>query len=161
MGAKILTFLGRSDTWIIGAALAVFLILTWVLRGASPGQAAAAEEDADAPRAGYRDRIVAGVVVGLMLILGGAYVALARGILASLPIFALGFGLVLILIQVNRRYRHASPSLRRTIDVSDTFLNTSLLAGILIVCNVLAFRYGSQPLDMTREGTYSLSSLTL
>ena len=29
------------------------------------------------------------------------------------------------------------------------------------MCNVLAFRYGSQPLDMTREGTYSLSSMTL
>jgi hypothetical protein len=161
MGEKILTFLGRSETWIVGSALAVFLVLTWVLRGASPGQAARAEEDADAPRAGYRDRIVAGVVVGLMLILGAAYVSLSRGILWSLPIFALGFGLVLTLIQVNRRYRHASPSLRRTIDFSDTFLNTSLLAGVLIVLNVLAFRYGSQPLDMTREGTYSLSSSTL
>ena len=96
-----------------------------------------------------------------MLILGAAYVALARGIPWSIPIFALGFGLVLTLIRVNRRYRHASPSLRRTIDFSDTFLNTSLLAGVLIVCNVLAFRYGSQPIDMTREGTYSLSSLTL
>ncbi len=161
MGEKILTFLGRSETWIVGAALVVFLVVTWVLRGASVLQAAAAEEDADAPRAGYRDRIVAGVVVGLMLILGAAYVALARGIPWSIPIFALGFGLVLTLIRVNRRYRHASPSLRRTIDFSDTFLNTSLLAGVLIVCNVLAFRYGSQPIDMTREGTYSLSSLTL
>jgi hypothetical protein len=161
MGEKILTFLGRSDTWIVGSALVVFLVLTWVFRGATVLQSAEAEEDADAPRAGYRDRIVAGVVVGLMLILGAAYVALARGIVWSLPVFAMGFGLVLALIQVNRRYRHASPSLRRTIDFSDTFLNTSLLAGVLIVCNVLAFRYGSQPLDMTREGTYSLSSLTL
>ncbi|MGP0067319.1 MAG: Gldg family protein [Isosphaeraceae bacterium] len=161
MGEKILTFLGRSETWIVGAALVVFLVVTWVLRGASVLQAAAAEEDADAPRAGYRDRIVAGVVVGLMLILGAAYVALGRGIPLSIPIFAMGFGLVLTLIRVNRRYRHASPSLRRTIDFSDTFLNTSLLAGVLIVCNVLAFRYGSQPIDMTREGTYSLSSLTL
>jgi hypothetical protein len=161
MGEKILIFLGRSETWIVGSALVVFLVLTWVLRGASVLQGAEIEEDADAPRAGYRDRIVAGVVVGLMLILVAAYVALARGILWSVPIFALGFGLVLTLIRVNRRYRHASPSLRRTIEFSDTFLNTSLLAGVLIVCNVLAFRYGSQPLDMTREGAYSLSTLTL
>ena len=63
MGEKILTFLGRSDTWIVGSALAVFLVLTWVLRGASVLQAGEAEEDADAPRAGYRDRIVTGVVV--------------------------------------------------------------------------------------------------
>src|SRR5262249_18128417 len=41
------------------------------------------------------------------------------------------------------------------------FLNSSLLAGILIVLNVIAFRYGGRPLDLTREATYSLSSLTL
>ena len=29
------------------------------------------------------------------------------------------------------------------------------------MANVLAFRYGGQPLDLTREGTYSLSSETL
>ena len=119
------------------------------------------EEDADAPRAGYRDRIVVAVVVGLILILGGAYAAVSRGILWSLPIFALGFGLVLTLISFNRRYRHASPSLRRTIDFSSAFLNAGLLAGILIVVNVIAFRYGGQPLDLTREQTYSLSSMTI
>ena len=161
MGEKVLTFLGRGEIWVIGSALVVFLVVTWVLRGAPPGQAAESEEDSDAPRSGYRDRIVAGVVVGLLLILGAAFVALDRGIPWSVPIFALGFGLVLTLIRVNRRYRHASPSLRRTIEFSDTFLNLSLLAGILIVINVLAFRYGGYPLDMTREGTYSLSSSTL
>ena len=73
----------------------------------------------------------------------------------------MGFGLVLALISFNRRYRHASPSLRRTIDFSSAFLNASLLAGILIVVNVIAFRYGGQPLDLTREQTYSLSSMTI
>jgi hypothetical protein len=161
MFEKVLTFLGRSEIWIGGSVLAVFLVLTWVLRGAPPGQSAEAEEDVEAPRAGHRDRIVAGVVVGLLLILGGAYVALDRGVPWSLPIFGLGFGLVLTLIRLNRRYRHASPSLRRTIDFSDSFLNLSLLAGVLIAINVLAFRYMAWPLDMTREGTYSLASQTL
>ncbi len=161
MFEKVLTFLGRSEIWIAGSALAVCLVLTWVFRGAPPGQASAAEEDADAPRAGYRDRIVAGVVVGLLLILGGGYVALDRGVPWSLPIFGLGFGLVLTLIRLNRRYRHASPTLRRTLDFSDSFLNLSLLAGVLIAINVLAFRYVAWPLDMTREGTYSLASQTL
>ena len=161
MGEKVLTFLGRGEVWIAGSALVVFLVLTWVLRGAPPGQAAASEDDREAPRAGYRDRIVAAVVVGLLLILGGAYVAIDRGIPWSLPIFALGFGLVLVLIRLNRRYRHASPSLRRTIEFAGSFLNTALLAGLLIVINVLAFRYGGRPLDLTREGTYSLSSSTL
>ncbi len=80
--------------------------------------------------------------------------------LFSVPVFALGFGLVIFLIARNRRYRHASPTVRRTIDFSTAFLNASLLAGILIVGNVIAFRYGGQPLDMTREGTYSLSTET-
>ena len=136
-------------------------MLTWVLRGAAPGQAVEGEADADAPRAGHRDRMVVGVAVGLILILAGAFVAIDRGIPWSLPIFALGFGLVLTLTRINRRYRHSSPTLRRTIDFSGSFLDLSLLAGILIVVNVLAFRYGGQPLDLTREGTYSLTSETL
>src|SRR5262249_45945169 len=40
-------------------------------------------------------------------------------------------------------------------------LDLSLLAGILIVLNVLAFRYGGQPLDLTRGGTYSLTDETI
>ncbi len=154
-------YLSRTELWIVGSALVAFLVVTWVLRARRRARAGEAEGDDDAPRAGYRDRIVVAVVVGLILILGGAYVALSRGILWSLPIFAVGFGLVLALIAFNRRYRHASPSLRRTIDFSSAFLNASLLAGILIVVNVIAFRYGGQPLDLTREQTYSLSSMTI
>ena len=161
MRYEFLTYFWRTEVWVAGSALAAFLVGIWALRGAPPGQAATAEEDTEAPRAGYRDRIVAAVVVGLILILSGAYVALSRGVPWSLPIFALGFGLVLTLLAYNRRYRHASPSLRRTVDFSSAFLNASLLAGILIVGNVIAFRYGSQPIDLTREQTYSLESLTL
>jgi hypothetical protein len=161
MGEKLLTFLARSEVWTAGSALVAGLVLTWVLRGAPPLQPARAEDDVEAPPAAHRDRIVAAVVVGLLLILSGAYVALDRGIPWSLPIFALGFGVVLMLIRVNRRYRHASPSLRRTIDFSSVFLNATLLAGILIVLNVIAFRYGDRPLDLTREATYSLSPLSL
>jgi len=161
MGFDLLRFLSRGEIWIAGSAIVAFLVLTWALRGAPPGQAVEAEEDAEAPRAGYRDRIVAAVVVGLILILAGAFVSIERGILWSLPLFGLGFGLVLTLIVVNQRFRHGSPSLRRTIDFANAFLNVSLLAGILVVVNVIAFRYGGQPLDLTREGTYSLSSTTL
>jgi hypothetical protein len=161
MGEKVLTFLGRGEVWIAGAALAAFLVLTWVLRGAAPGKAVEGESDVDSPRAGHRERMVIGVAIGLILILAGAYVALDRGVPWSLPIFAVGFGLVLTLTRVNRRYRHSSPTLRRTIDVSSSFLDLALLAGILIVANVLAFRYGGQPLDLTREGAYSLTPETV
>jgi hypothetical protein len=156
-----LAFFSRTDVWIGAAALAAFLALTWALRGAAPGRPAEEEGDADAPRAAYRDRIVTAVVVGLILIVAGAFVAIERGIPYSLPFFGLGFGLVLTLIARHRRYRHASPSLRRTIEFSSAFLNSTLLAGILIVLNVMVFRYAGRPLDLTRERTYSLSSLTL
>jgi hypothetical protein len=151
----------RTEFWIAAAAMAALLVTTWVLRGAPGGKAATAEEESDAPAAGYRHRIVFAVFVGLILIAGGALVALTRGILWSLPILALGLGLVLFLIERNRRYRHASPILRRTIDFSTALLNASLLAGILIVVNVIAFRYGGRPIDVTRERAYFLSSLTL
>jgi hypothetical protein len=151
----------REEFWLAASAVAAGLVVAWILRGAPPGQAGKGEDDADAPRSGYRDRMIAAVVVGMLLISGGAYLAVSRGLLWSLPVFGLGFGLVLFLIARNRRYRHSSPSLRRTLDFSSAFLNASLLAGILIVVNVIAFRYGGQPLDLTRERTYSLSSQTL
>ena len=32
MSEKVLTFLGRGEVWIAGAAFAAFLVLTWALR---------------------------------------------------------------------------------------------------------------------------------
>jgi hypothetical protein len=152
--------LSREEFWLAAAAAVVGLIVAWILRGAVPGQAGEAEDDFEAPRSGYRDRMIAGVVVGLLLIALGGYFGVSRGMRYSVPAFALGFGLVIFLIARNRRYRHASPTMRRTIDFSTAFLNASLLGGILIVGNVIAFRYGSHPLDLTREGSYTLSSET-
>nr|WP_303652548.1 GldG family protein [Paludisphaera mucosa] len=90
----------------------------------------------------------------------GAGLASTWGVLWSLPVFAFGFGLVLTLIVVNDRYRHVSPALRRTVALSRAGLNTSLLAGTLIVVNVIAYRYGGHVIDLTRERAYSLSSLS-
>ena len=160
MTGRVLAFLARTEVWVAGLALVAFLVLYWALRGAPIGQAAE-EGDEDAPGAGYRDRVVAAVVAGLLLVVAGAYVALARSVPWSLPLFALGFGLVLTLIQVNRRHRHGSPTLRRTIAFADTVLTTTLLLGVLIVANVLAFKYGGPALDFTRERSFTLSSLTL
>ncbi|WP_406700602.1 GldG family protein [Singulisphaera sp. Ch08] len=152
-------FLSRTEVWVFALATAAFLALYWAFRGAPIGQAAD-DEGTDAPRAAYRDRVIGAMVVGLLLIIGGAYIALARSLLWSIPVFAIGFGLVLTLIAFNQRYRHASPALRRTIDLSNTALTIALVAGILIVINVLAFRYGGRAIDFTRERTFSLESLT-
>src|SRR6516162_2380412 len=92
MSERVLTFLGRGDVMIVGSAIAAFLVLSWVLRGAAPGKAVEGE-------------------------VGG--------------------------------------------EPSVAFLDLSLLAGVLIVLNVLAFRYGGLPLDLTREGTYSLTPETI
>ncbi|MHB1560806.1 MAG: GldG family protein [Isosphaeraceae bacterium] len=158
---KVLTWLSRGEVWVVGAGIATFLVLTWVLRGAVPGKSVEGESDGDSPRGVHPDRIVIGVAFGLILILAGAAVAIGRGIPWSLPIFAAGFGLVLFLIRVNRRHRHTSPTVRRTIEVSSSFLDLTLLAGILVVVNVLVFRYGGRPLDMTSEGAYSLLKLSV
>lgn len=150
--------LGRAELWIAAAALASFLVLFWILRGVPPGASASGDEAADAPASSYRDRVIAGVTTGLLLIALGAAIAAYRGIAWSLPVFAMGFGLVLALIAVNDRYRHVSPALRRTVSLSRAGLNTTLVAGTLIVANVMAFRYGGHVIDMTRERSHSLSS---
>ena len=155
---KIWSLTGAS---VLGLGLAAFLALFWVLRGAPVGQSVYAEDDEDAPRGGYRDRVVAAIVVGLLLIAFGAYLAVSKGVAWSIPAFVLGFGTVFALVQINERFRHGSPTLRRTVDLSTTALNASLFAGLLIVVNVIAFRYGGRALDMTRERAYSLSTLSL
>jgi hypothetical protein len=158
----LIPFLSMTGVWVVGLSLATFLILTWALRGAPIGQAVGDEEDgAEAPRAGYRDRVVTAAVVGLVMVGVGAYVAATVSIPWSLPLFAAGFGTVLTLVSVNRRYRHASPTLRRVVAFSDSALTASLLGGILIVGNVLAFKYGGHAIDLTGERAFSLSSQTV
>jgi hypothetical protein len=161
MTERLITFLSRTEVWFVAMALAASLALFWALRGAPPGQATPRDdEDEDAPGEGYRDRVVAAMVGGLLLILAGANLALSGRLAWSIPAFALGFGIVLTLIAANRRYRHGSPSLRRTTEIANLGLSAIMVAGILIVANVLAFRYGGRALDFTREKTFTLSSLT-
>src|SRR5512135_177514 len=162
MARHLLSFFSRTEVWVGALALAAFLVLYWALRGAPIGQTPREEADeGEGPGAGYRDRVVAAMVAGLLLIVAGAFIAMSRSVSWSLPVFALGFGLVLTLVAVNRRYRHSSPTLRRTVALSDAALTAALVAGIQIVANVLAFRYGGRPLDFTRERTYSLSPQSL
>jgi len=123
------------------------------------GTSTISEPLATGPR--RRQRVVVGLLVGFSLYVAGGYVALEYGIPQSIPFFAAGFGLVLWLSAANRRYQDSSPDLRRSIDLATAALNASLLAGILIVLNVIAFRYGGRPLDLTREQTHSLSSQTV
>jgi len=160
MSKVLLSLLSVTGVWVGVLGLAAFLTLFWVLRGAPVGQAVTAEDDEDAPRGGYRDRVVSAVCAGMLLILAGAYIAFTLGIPWSIPPFVLGFGTVLALVAVNQRYRHGSPSLRRTVDLSNAALNAALFAGVLIVVNVIAFRYGGRALDLTRDRAFSLSSLT-
>ncbi len=88
-------FLSRTEVWVLRPRDSrIPHALYWAFRGAPIGQAAD-DEGADAPRASYRDRVIGAVVVGLLLILGGAYIALARSLFWSIPVFAVGFGLVL------------------------------------------------------------------
>src|SRR4051794_27425351 len=162
MAGRMMAFLSRTEVWVGALALAAFLVLFWTLRGAPPGQATREEDEGeDAPGAGYRDRVVAAMVAGLLLVLAGGRLALLGRLAWSLPVFALGFGIVLTLIAVNRRYRYGSPSLRRTIEVANLALSAALVAGILIVANVLIFRYSARPIDFTREHAFTLSSLTV
>jgi hypothetical protein len=150
-----------STVFVVGAlALASFLTIYWILRGAPPLQAAAVELDADAPSIGFREGLILKVTAGMVLIIVGACIAVSQGILWSAPVLAAGMGLVVWPNLRARQYRHASPIVRRTSELSRIFLDAALLAGILIVANVAAFRYGGQGIDLTRERTFSLSSLT-
>jgi hypothetical protein len=151
----------HQEVWVGLLALGAMLAIFWILRGSPPGQSAGIEDDEDALPPGHRDRLIAGVSVGLVLILLGSYLAATWGVIWSVPAFAIGIGLALYLNMASQRYRHASPVLRRTSELSSLFLNGALITGILLVANVAAFRYSGRVIDMTQERTFSLSSLTL
>jgi hypothetical protein len=150
-----------SEIWVYAGFVVAFVALYRLLRGVPIGQAAAALDEDEAPPWRYRRVVIASVALGLDLVLMGGYVALTRGIAWSIPFFGVGVGLVTALQVSHRRYRHVSPSLRRTFQYVGIFLNGALLAGILIIVNLVAYRHGTHGFDLTREQTYSLSSLTL
>jgi hypothetical protein len=151
----------RTELWAVALFVVAFVVLYRLLRGAPLVEAVPGEDEPGVPAWKHRHAVIAAVAAGLDLILVGGYAALTRGVVWSIPFFAVGIGLVTLLNLRNRPYRHSSPSLRRTIEFSSIFLNGALLAGILIMVNVIAFRYGGQGMDLTREQTFSLSSLTL
>lgn len=160
MVARVFQVLLRPEVWSLLLGVAAFLGLTWFLRGAPFGQAADEEADPEAPRAAHRDRVVALVVAGLLLIAAGGLVAVVYGIPWSIPLFVAGIVLTGRVVARNRQYQHASPSMRRAVAFGDAALTACLFGGILVIANLLAFRYGGRPIDLTREGTFSLSSLT-
>ncbi len=67
-------------------------MLTWVLRGTPLGQPIGDEPEGEGrPEPGRRDRAVIMAVSGLSLVAIGAYVAVAVGVLWSLPVFIVGY----------------------------------------------------------------------
>ncbi len=155
-----LALLARPDVWLIGLAVAVFLGLYWALRGAPVGQPIREPGGPDAPPTGRRDRLVALASAGVVLVAFGAFVSAYYGIPWSIPVFGAGFAALLLADRGARPHRHASPVLRRVSRFSETALTASLLAGILVVANVAAFRYGDRPLDLTRERVHTLEPIT-
>jgi hypothetical protein len=162
MGSSVLDFATRPFVLLAGLSVAFFLVATWALRGTPLGQTIVDEPQGEGrPEPALRDRAVIMAVLGMVLVAVGAYVAIAVGRFWSLPVFAAGYGLLGYTIHANRPFRHASPTLRRVVFVSDTVMTASLFAGVLVLANVFAFRYGERPLDFTADKVYSLSSQTL
>ena len=97
----LMRILSAAEVWVGLLGLAAFLALFWVLRGSPIGQAVPKEDDEESPKGGYRDRVIATVTLGMLLILCGAYLAITRGVSWSLPAFGLGFATVLALVLMN------------------------------------------------------------
>lgn len=161
MGERLFDLLGREVAVVVALVVVGAMALYWFLRGAPLGQAAEAESADEAPPPRYRDLVAAATTFGLLGILLGAYVAVRFGVPQSIAVFAMAFGILILTLRSNRRYRHASPSLRRMARFTDASMTGALLAGVLIVGNVLAFTYGGRPIDLSLDRSYSLESLTI
>jgi len=153
--------IGGEAIAAVGLTVAAALALYWFLRGAPIGQAARVEEGPDAPAPKARDRLAAALTVGAIAVAWGATVAIRFGIGWSIPVFAAGFGILVWTMRSVQRFRHGSPSARRMARFADAWLTGTLLAGILIIANIVAFSYGGRPIDLSTDRSYSLSETTL
>jgi hypothetical protein len=160
-GERFFDLLGREVAVVVGLIVVAAMGLYWFLRGAPVGQAAEEETATDAPPPRYRDRMAAATTFGVLGIGLGAYVAVRFGLPQSIVVFGMAFGILILTMWSNRPYRHASPSLRRMARFADASMTGALLAGILIVANVLTFTYGGRPIDLSLDRSYSLESLTI
>lgn len=104
-------------------------------------------------------RLAAGGLAGMVAIAAGAVLGATRGVAWGIAPLALGFGGLIWLTRADRR-RRDDPQARRVAAVADALVNAALLAGVLVVANVVAFRYYDRPIDFTRERSYTLESLT-
>jgi hypothetical protein len=161
MGSRVLELLGSEAAAVVGLTVIGAMALSWFLRGAPLGQSAEDERDAEAPSSRYRDRMALATTLGVIGIALGAYVALRFGVPQSIAVFAMAFGILILTMRSNRPYRHASPSLRRMARFADATMTGALLAGVLIVGNVLTFTYGGRPIDLSLDRSYTLESLTI
>ncbi|MFO0958459.1 MAG: GldG family protein [Isosphaeraceae bacterium] len=159
MTDRLFTLLTRTPAWSALLGLALFLGLSWWIRGTPLGQRADRDGRSDPIPEGRRDRAAIAAVLGFLAVLYGGLVALTVGIPWSLPLFAVGFATMIRQGRAHQGERHESPTMGRLV----TFVegdDRRALAGILAIGNSLAFRYGGRPVDLTREGSYTLSSLT-
>jgi hypothetical protein len=142
--------------WIVGLALAACLAFRFSIQDKfAPG-----DVDPESARL-YLRRLIVASALGLAQFVTGTIVVIDRGVPWGAPLFALGFAIIIILTTRNRRHRHAGATLRRVVDFADAALTGTLLAGILIVANVLAFQFAERPIDLTREKSYTLSGQSL
>ena len=111
------------------------------------------------PKSSHAGRLAAGAALGLLAIAAGAILWATRGPAWGGGPLALGFAGLIGLTRGGRRRRN-DPEARRVVAVAGAILDASLLAGVLVVANVAAFRYLDRPLDFTRERAYTLESLT-
>lgn len=152
--------LTRGEVWVGLLTLAGFLISSWWLRGAPLGQPLPEPDDREGPDAGRKGKIAWSASFGLTLVIGGALIAAAAGVPWSLPAFGIGYWLLTRSIGRAQGMRHESPAMRRVAKLGSTALTGSLIAGIAVVANVLAFKYGARPIDFTSSKVHSLASLT-
>ncbi|ADV63577.1 ABC-type uncharacterized transport system [Isosphaera pallida ATCC 43644] len=158
------TEMDQADAFFALLMAAVLLMSHWAIRGAPVGQALPKDPEGDpscsSPVRPPRERLAALAALGIVVSLTAAYLGLTRGVAwAILPALA-GPGLLAYSAFGATPYRHRSPTTRRIGSISQNLLSASLLGGILLLGNLIAFRYGGGSWDLTTQRVHSLSDQT-
>ena len=143
------------ETSLAVLGLAALAIMVWSFRRAELSRAADWTGQGAGPAG-----LAALAVFGLAAMVLGALALALDYVAVSLPLLAAGFGSWTIVARGHERRGHEGDGVRRVVGLTRAGLSATWLAGLLLLANLFAYRFGDRPIDLSRERIFSLSSLT-
>ncbi len=163
MSDQLIGFFQSEPFVLAGLSIAAGLGLMQLLRGGAGGGARTLS-GAPASRRAHPsglNRLVGLTIFGFLAVGWSTYVAIRFGVLWSIPLFGIGLGTTITCSHLGKRQRAAHPVFLRVEQFASSGSTAAMLLGVLVIANLMVFRYGGRTIDFTRDRSLSLESMTV